>query len=363
MSIESFANQHVLELVAYQPGKPIEETARELGLDPHDIVKLASNENPLGPSPKAVEAVSRAAAGVNIYPDGAAFRLRSAIAEFCGVEFDQTVVGTGSSEVIELMCHALLNPQAEVVAARHAFSMYPVMSQLFGSTYVEVPNKPDWTHDLNGFLNAITDSTRIVFITNPTNPVGTVVTQQEIDEFMDKVPEHVLVCFDEAYREFSDNPPDTLKFVREGRNVIVLRTFSKAYGLAGLRVGYGVAPEHITGMLHKARAPFNLHVLAQEAALAALEDADHVRRTVENNAAGMRFYEQAFKEMGLKWIPSQGNFILVKVGQGKKVFNDMLAKGVIVRAQDGYGLPEWIRISIGTPAENARCLEVLREVL
>ncbi len=363
MSIESFANQHVLELVAYQPGKPIEETARELGLDPHDIVKLASNENPLGPSPKAVEAVARAAAGVNIYPDGAAFRLRSAIAEFCGVEFDQTVVGTGSSEVIELMCHALLNPQAEVVAARHAFSMYPVMSQLFGSTYVEVPNKPDWTHDLNGFLDAVTDRTRIIFITNPTNPVGTVVTQQEIDEFMDKVPEHVLVCFDEAYREFSDNPPDTLKFVREGRNVIVLRTFSKAYGLAGLRVGYGVAPEHVTGMLHKARAPFNLHVLAQEAALAALADAEHVRRTVENNAAGMRFYEDAFREMGLEWIPSQGNFILVKVGQGRKVFNDMLARGVIVRAQDGYGLPEWIRISIGTPAENARCLEVLREVL
>lgn len=363
MSIESFANQHVLELVAYQPGKPIEETARELGLDPHDIVKLASNENPLGPSPKAVEAVARAAAGVNIYPDGAAFRLRSAIAEFCGVEFDQTVVGTGSSEVIELMCHALLNPQAEVVAARHAFSMYPVMSQLFGSTYVEVPNKPDWTHDLNGFLDAVTDRTRIIFITNPTNPVGTVVTQQEIDEFMDKVPEHVLVCFDEAYREFSDNPPDTLKFVREGRNVIVLRTFSKAYGLAGLRVGYGVAPEHVTGMLHKARAPFNLHVLAQEAALAALADAEHVRRTVENNAAGMRFYEDAFREMGLEWIPSQGNFILVKVGQGRKVFNDMLARGVIVRAQDGYGLPEWIRISIGIPAENARCLEVLREVL
>lgn len=363
MSIESFANQHVLELVAYQPGKPIEETARELGLDPHDIVKLASNENPLGPSPKAVEAVARAAAGVNIYPDGAAFRLRSAIAEFCGVEFGQTVVGTGSSEVIELMCHALLNPQAEVVAARHAFSMYPVMSQLFGSTYVEVPNKPDWTHDLNGFLDAVTDRTRIIFITNPTNPVGTVVTQQEIDEFMDKVPEHVLVCFDEAYREFSDNPPDTLKFVREGRNVIVLRTFSKAYGLAGLRVGYGAAPEHVTGMLHKARAPFNLHVLAQEAALAALADAEHVRRTVENNAAGMRFYEDAFREMGLEWIPSQGNFILVKVGQGRKVFNDMLARGVIVRAQDGYGLPEWIRISIGTPAENARCLEVLREVL
>ena len=342
MSIESFANRHVLELVAYQPGKPIEETARELGL------KVA-NVDPLGPSPKAVEAIARAAAGVNIYPDGAAFRLRSAIAEFCGVEFGQTVVGTGSSEVIELMCHALLNPRAEVVAARHAFSMYPIMSKLFGATYVEVPNKPDWTHDLNGFLDAITDNTRIVFITNPTNPVGTVVTQQEIDDFMAKVPEHVLVCFDEAYREFSDNPPDTLKFVREG--------------LAGLRVGYGIAPEHVCSMLHKARAPFNLHVLAQEAALAALEDREHVRRTVENNAEGMRFYEQAFRDMGLEWIPSQGNFILVKVGQGRKVFQDMLARGVIVRAQDGYGLPEWIRISIGTPAENARCIEVLKEVL
>lgn len=162
---------------------------------------------------------------------------------------------------------------------------------------------------------------------------------------------------------FPTSPPDTLKFVREGRNVIVLRTFSKAYGLAGLRVGYGIAPEAVARMLHKARAPFNLHVLAQEAALAALEDQEHVRRTVENNAAGMRFYEQAFRDMGLEWIPSQGNFILVKVGQGKKVFNDMLAKGVIVRAQDGYGLPEWIRISIGTPAENARCVEVLKEVL
>ena len=361
MSIESFANQHVLELVAYQPGKPIEETARELGLNPHDIVKLASNENPLGPSPKAVEAIARAAAGVNIYPDGAAFRLRSAIAEFCGVEFGQTVVGTGSSEVIELICHALLNPRAEVVAAKHAFSMYPIMSKLFGAAYVEVPNKEDWTHDLDGFLAAITENTRVVFITNPTNPVGTVVGQQEIDDFMAKVPEHVLVVFDEAYREFSDNPPDTLKFVREGRNVVVLHLL-KAYGLAGCAWATALRG---TGLQHAAQgaSPFSLHVLAQEAALAALEDREHVRRTVENNKEGMRFYEQAFREMGLEWIPSQGNFILVKVGRGRQVFQDMLARGVIVRAQDGYGLPEWIRISVGTPAENARCIEVLKEVL
>ncbi len=362
-SIECFANRNVLELVAYQPGKPIEETARELGLNPQDIVKLASNENPLGPSPKAVEAVRNAAAGVHIYPDGAAFRLRSAIAMFCGVDFEETVVGCGSSEVIELVCHALLNPQAEVVAAKHAFSMYPIMSKLFNAKYVEVENKADLSHDLNAFLAAITPNTRVVFITNPTNPIGTVVTQTEIDDFMAKVPEHVLVCFDEAYKEFSGEPTDTVKFVKEGRNVIVLRTFSKAYGLAGLRVGYGLAPAHVTSMLHKARAPFNLHVLAQEAAIAALDDQDHVRRTVENNRIGVQFYEQAFKEMGLEWIPTHGNFILVKVGQGKKVFNDMLSKGVIVRAQDGYGLPEWIRISIGTPKENARCVEVMKQVL
>lgn len=363
MSMERFANQNVLELVAYQPGKPIEETARELGLAPESIVKLASNENPLGPSPKAVEAIFQAASNVHIYPDGAAFRLRTAIAELCKVEFDQTVVGAGSSEIIELVCHSLLNPQAEVVAARHAFSMYSIMAKLFGAKYVEVPNKPDWTHDLEGFLTAITPQTRVVFITNPTNPIGTVVTQEEIDAFMSKVPDYVLVCFDEAYREFSTNPPDTMKYVREGKNVMILRTFSKAYGLAGLRVGYGVAPSNITAMLHKARTPFNSHSLAQEAALAALADQDHVRKTVENNAIGMRYYEDAFTAMGLEWIPSQGNFILVKVGQGKKVFADMLAKGVIVRAQDGYGLPEWIRISIGTPAENARCVEVMKEVL
>ncbi|MFR4418090.1 MAG: pyridoxal phosphate-dependent aminotransferase [Akkermansia sp.] len=328
MSIESFANQHVLELVAYQPGKPIEETARELGLNPHDIVKLASNENPLGPSPKAVEAIARAAAGVNIYPDGAAFRLRSAIAEFCGVEFGQTVVGTGSSEVIELICHALLNPRAEVVAAKHAFSMYPIMSKLFGAAYVEVPNKEDWTHDLDGFLAAITENTRVVFITNPTNPVGTVVGQQEIDDFMAKVPEHVLVVFDEAYREFSDNPPDTLKFVREGRNVVVLRTFSKAYGLAGLRVGYGIAPntcQHVaqgtrssTCTCWRRRRPWPPWRPGR---------APHRGEQCRGHA----FLRTGFPGHGAGMIPSQGNFILVKVGQGRKVFQDMLAS-VIVRA-------------------------------
>lgn len=362
MSISDYTNPFVLDLVAYVPGKPIEETARELGLKPEEIVKLASNENSLGPSKKAVKAMKEAAEGMHIYPDGAAFALRSAIARKHDVAFDETVVGTGSSEIIELMCHAMLNPQAEVVAARHAFSMYPVMAQLFGSRYVEAANKPDWSHDLDAMLAAITPQTRIVFVTNPTNPLGTVVTQQEIDAFMQRVPEHVLVCFDEAYYEFAHTPVDTVKFVKQGRNVIVLRTFSKVYGLAGVRVGYGLAPVEVASMLHKARAPFNLNALAQAAALAALDDEEHVQRTVAMTRNGMLAYEEAFRSMGLEWIPSQGNFVLVKVGNGRKVFQEMLARGVITRAQDGYGLPEYLRITVGTAEQNARCIEVLREV-
>ncbi len=361
--IDRYANPQVLDLVAYEPGKPIEETARELGLDPRDIVKLASNENPRGPSRKAIDAMQKAALGANIYPDGAACRLRMALAKRFDVKFEETVVGAGSSEIIELLCHAFLNKNAEVVAAKHAFSMYPIMAKLFDATYVEVENKADWTHDLDGFLEAVTDRTRLVFITNPTNPIGTMIGQEEIDRFMSRVPDHVVVCFDEAYHEFADNPPDTLRYVRQGRNVIVLRTFSKVYGLAGLRIGYGLAPEKIASLLHKSRTPFNAHSLAQEAALAALEDDDHLQRTVSNNKAEMKRYEQAFDDMKLEWIPSQGNFILVKVGDGVKVFRDMLAKGVIVRAQAGYGLPECIRISVGSEAENVKCISVLREVL
>lgn len=362
-NIEQYANPQILDLVAYEPGKPIEETARELGMVPEDIVKLASNENPLGPSPKAVQAMCQAASQANIYPDGAAFRLRTAIANRYQVDFNQTIVGSGSSEIIELVGHAFLNRDAEVVAAEHAFSMYPIMSKLFGARYVQVPNKPDWSHDLKGFLDAITDKTRVVFITNPTNPLGTIVSQQEIDDFMAHVPNHVVVCFDEAYHEFSDQPADTVKFVRDGRQVVVLKTFSKVYGLAGLRIGFGLAPQSLCTLLHKCRTPFNAHLLAQEAALAALDDQDHIRKTIENNNAEMTRYEEAFQSMNLEWIPSHANFVLVKVGHGRDVFQALLKRGVITRAQDGYGLPEWLRISIGTPKENIRCIDMLREVL
>ncbi len=362
-NISQYANQYVLELVAYQPGKPIEETARELGMNPADIVKLASNENSLGPSPKAIAAIQQAAAGVHIYPDGASFSLRSKIAERFGVEFGQTVVGSGSSELIELLCHACLHEGIELIAAKHSFSMYPIMCKLFGAKYVETPIKPDFSSDLQAILAAISPQTRLVFITNPANPLGTVVSQAEMDAFMDAVPEHVIVAFDEAYIDFADEQPDTLKYVKQGKNVILLRTFSKAYGLAGLRAGYGVTIPEIADLLNKARTPFNMNIMSQVAAAAALDDAEHLAASVGMVNRGKLQYYEAFNAWGIDYVPSQANFILVKTGQGRKVFNDALAKGVILRHMDGYGLPEYVRITIGTERENARCLEVLAELL
>ena len=362
MSITTYANQHVLYLVAYQPGKPIEETARELGMNPEDIVKLASNENSLGPSPRAINAMCAAAAGAHIYPDGASFTLRSKLADMFGVAFEQTVVGSGSSEIIELLCHACLNEKAELIAAKHSFSMYPIMCKLFGAKYVEVDNKADWSHDLMGMLKAITPDTRLIFITNPTNPVGTMVYQEEIDAFMEKVPGHVIVAFDEAYIDFADEKPDTLKYVKQGKNVILLRTFSKAYGLAGLRAGYGITTPEIADLLNKARTPFNMNLMAQAATVAALEDKEHIAASVKMVNDGKKQFYAAFDSWGIPYIPSHGNFILVKTGKGREVFNACLSKGVILRHMDGYGLPEYIRITVGNQTENARCLEVLKEV-
>lgn len=362
-TITQYANQYVLDLVAYQPGKPIEETARELGLQVADIVKLASNENSFGPSPKAIEAMQKAAAGVHIYPDGASFTLRSKLAERFGVDFNQTVVGSGSSEIIELLCHACLHEGIELIAAKHSFSMYPIMCKLFGATYVEVDNKADWSHDLMGMLKAITPQTRLIFITNPTNPVGTMVFQEEMDAFMEQVPEHVIVAFDEAYIDFADVKPNTLKYVKQGKNVILLRTFSKAYGLAGLRAGYGITTPAIADLLNKARTPFNMNLMAQAATVAALDDVEHLAASVQMVNDGKKQFYAAFEKWGIDYIPSHGNFILVKTGRGREVFNACLAKGVILRHMDGYGLPEYIRITVGNEQENARCLEVLRNVL
>jgi histidinol-phosphate aminotransferase len=362
MTIDSYANRFVCDLVAYEPGKPIEETARELGLDPSQIVKVASNENPLGPSPLAKTAMRAALEDAHIYPDGGGYRLRSAIAESLDLTRDNVVLGNGSNEIIELLCHTFLNRETELIAAEHAFVVYKLMATLFGAKYVEVPD-PGFIHDLDAMADAITPDTRLVFIANPNNPTGTMVDQETIDRFMNRLPEHVIAVFDEAYIEFPESAPDTLRYVREGRNICVLRTFSKIHGLAALRVGYGLAPAHLAGLLQKARQPFNVNAIAQAGALAALADRDHAEKTRRINAEGMAFYEKSLHDRGFEFVPSHANFLLVKTGEGDRVFRDMLKQGVIVRAMSSYKLPDWIRISIGTPAQNARCLEVLDSVL
>jgi histidinol-phosphate aminotransferase len=362
MTIDQYANCYVCDLVAYEPGKPIDETARELGLDPAAIIKVASNENPLGPSPKAKLAMREALEEAHIYPDGAGFRLRSAIAESLGVEFAQVVLGNGSNEIIELLCHTFLNRDAELIAAEHAFVVYKLMATLFGATYVEVPD-PGFVHDLQAMADAITPRTRLLFIANPNNPTGTMVGQEEIDRFMARVPEHVVVVFDEAYFEFLEVPLDTLKFVRAGRNVCVLRTCSKIHGLAALRVGYGLASTGVAALLQKARQPFNVNGIGQAGALAALADTDHIERTRTVNREGLAFYQAALQTRGINFVPSVANFLLIEVGDGDRVFREMLQQGVIVRAMRSYKLPGWVRISIGTPAQNIRCLAVLDSVL
>lgn len=362
MSLESYANRFVCDLVAYEPGKPIEETARELGLEPDQIVKVASNENPLGPSPLAVKAINQATNEAHIYPDGGGYKLRQAIADKYGLTKNNVVLGNGSNEIIELLCHTFLNRNTELIAAEHAFVVYKLMATLFGAKYVEVAD-PDFIHDLEGMADAITDDTRLVFIANPNNPTGTMVDQEAIDHFMERLPDHVIAVFDEAYYEFPDNPPDVLKYVREGRNVCVLRTFSKIHGLAALRIGYGLAPAHLAGVLQKARQPFNTNALAQAGALAAIADDEHMQKTRSINAEGLELLSKAMEERGIEYVPSYANFLLLKCGNGDEVFQAMLKQGVIVRAMSGYKLPDWIRVSIGTPEENQRVIEVLDAVL
>ena len=362
MELERIANRFVCDLVAYEPGKPISETARELGLEAGEIVKLASNENPLGCSPAAREAMARALDEAHIYPDGGAWRLREAIAGLHGVEMENVVVGNGSNEIIELLCHSFLNTGTALVAAEHAFVVYKLMATLFGAGYREVPD-PGFVHDLEAMAAAARDGeVRLVFVANPNNPTGTMVGQEALDRFMDSLPEHAIAVFDEAYYEYAENPPDTVKYVREGRNVCVLRTFSKAHGLAALRVGYGLAPPGLAGILQKARQPFNVNAPAQAGALAALGDPAHVEASLGMNRAGMERLGREFAARGIETVPSQANFLLARAGEGDALFRSLLREGVIVRAMGGYKLPEWIRVTVGTPGQIDRFLDALDKV-
>ncbi|MGI8891785.1 MAG: histidinol-phosphate transaminase [Chthoniobacterales bacterium] len=361
-SIWDLANPHLRDLALYEPGKPIEETARESGLRPEEISKLASNENPLGPSARVRAAMQKAIGNANLYPDGGGFYVRAALATHLQVPPECLILGNGSNEIIEFIGHAFLGPEMEMVTSENAFIAYRLVASLFGAKTVAVPDR-DHRFDLEAVQRAITSRTRVVFIANPNNPTGTLVAQEAIDRFMEQVPKEIVVVFDEAYFEYLAAPPDTLKFVREGRNVIVLRTFSKIHALASVRLGYGIARSELIRVLQKTREPFNTSGVAQAGAVAALADGEHQARTRQMTDQGREYLEQEFGAMGLPFVPSVANFVLVQVGDGKVVFKKMLRQGVIVRALGGYTLPEWVRISVGTMEQNRKCIAALREVL
>ena len=360
----------VRTLHPYQPGKPESELRREYGLS--QIVKLASNENPLGPSPKALAAIREALPDIARYPDGNGFALKTALSARLNVPMSALTLGNGSNDVLELAARAFLTPEHEAIYSEHAFAVYPIVTQAIGATArVAKANPPDhpmpYGHDLTAMLKLVNDRTRIIFIANPNNPTGTWLCTAELQSFLEAVPESVIVVVDEAYFEYVEadaDCPNALLWLDRFSNLIVTRTFSKAYGLAGLRVGYAVSHPQVADVLNRVRQPFNVNSLALVAAAAALDDAEHLQQSKALNRAGMAQLQQACRQFGLSWLPSVGNFLCVNMSRpGREVFLALLKHGVIARPVDNYGLPDYLRISIGAEAENARLIEVLGEVL
>ena len=350
----------VQKLDPYVPGKPIEELERELGIT--NAVKLASNENPLGPSPRAVEVIWNLAERVHRYPDGACFRLRQALATRLSVAPEQLVFGTGSDEILELLAKCFLGPSDEVVFAWPSFAMYPLVAQGMGATAVRVPLDGEFVHDLDAMRSAITTRTRVVIVCNPNNPTGTSVGAAAFARFAASLPEGVVLAIDEAYVEYARRPdfPDGLAWVRRRPGTCVLRTFSKIYGLAGLRVGYAVADRELAGYLQRARHPFNVNLVAEAAALAALDDHEHVERARSTNAAGFEFLTRELRRLGLTTWPSDANFLLAEAPAD--TYERLLREGVIVRPLAGFGMPNHIRITIGTAEENERLVKALERL-
>jgi histidinol-phosphate aminotransferase len=362
-TLTELAQPQILGLIPYSPGRPMEEVERELGLD--DVLKLASNENPLGPSPLALQAIREAVQGLHRYPDGGCYALRQGLSRRLGVTPEELCVGNGSNELLELVTRAFLGPGDEAVMGHPAFVVYRSVCQAVGGQIREVSLK-DFTHDLRGMLKAVTARTKLVFLGNPNNPTGTYVSPTDLDDFVRALPPDVILVVDEAYREYVPRylQPDLLRYVREGRYLLALRTFSKAYGLAGLRIGYGIGSTEMVGLLNRVRQPFNVNTLAQKAALAALDDAAHLEETLRITEAGRKTMQSRLDELGLVTIPSVTNFILVNVGvEGKAVADALLRNGVIVRSMEGYSLPTYIRVTVGTRQENSRALQALAEVL
>ncbi|HXG30766.1 MAG TPA: histidinol-phosphate transaminase [Thermodesulfobacteriota bacterium] len=356
-------NEFVKDLTPYVPGKPIEELERELGI--RDAIKIASNENPIGPSPLALRAVSEALSKINRYPDGDAFYLKHKLAERLGVRPENLIFGNGSNEVIEIVVRTFMKPGDEAVMGEFAFIVFPIVTQAVGGKAIISP-MPCLTHDLRDMLSRITPRTRAVFIANPNNPTGTMVKRDELEWFLERVPEDIIVLVDEAYFDYVDDPdyPNSLDYHNIGKSIVTVRTFSKIYGLAGLRLGFGVSSEEIISYMNRVREPFNVNSLAQVGALAALDDREHVRMSKEINGKGLRYLTEELKRIDLPFAPSFTNFILVDLGSDPiPVYNALLREGVIVRPVGGYGLKTHLRVTVGLPEENERFIRAIRRVL
>lgn len=358
------APDYIRNIAPYQGGKPITELAREMGLQVHDIVKLASNENPLGISPKAEYAIQEAILDIARYPDGNSFALRDVVSNKFGVTHQQIVFGNGSNDILELAARAFLTAGSETIYSQHAFAVYPLVTQATGAKGVVVP-AVNYGHDLAAMLKAITANTRMIFIANPNNPTGTLLDKDLVYAFLKQVPAHILVVLDEAYDEYLsiDNKSEAINWLPQFPNLLISRTLSKAYGLAGLRIGFGLCHADIADMMNRVRQPFNVNNVAQAAAIASLQDEDFVARSYALNQAGMAQLTQGFDKLGLSYIPSFANFISVKVGDAAAINQKLLQNGVIVRPVANYEMPEYLRVSIGLFSENAKFLSVLEQIL
>jgi histidinol-phosphate aminotransferase len=364
MNICDVSPSYIRSIAPYQPGKPIAELAREMGLDESTIIKLASNESPLGVSPMARQAIEVAIRDLGRYPDGNGYELKLALSKRYGVGMDQVVLGNGSNDVLDLAARAFLSAGRSAIYSQHAFAVYPLAVQAAGARGIEVPAK-HYAHDVDAMLKAITPDTALIFVANPNNPTGTLIGARELEAFVAAVPERVLVVIDEAYNEYMPPAvrPDTLSWLPRFPNLVITRTFSKVYGLAGLRVGYALAAPGVADLMNRVRQPFNVNSVALAAAAAALEDTEFVRKSYELNQAGMRQVTDAFKAMGIEYIPSYGNFVTFRVPQAAQVFQRLLKSGVIVRPIASYGMPEHLRVTIGLASENARFLDSLKQAL
>jgi histidinol-phosphate aminotransferase len=364
MSICDLAPSYIRSIAPYQPGKPISELARELGLEESSIIKLASNENPLGVSPKARQAIVALLPQLALYPDGNGFELKQALKRRYGIAPDRMVLGNGSNDVLDLAARAFLTPADEAVYSQHALAVYPLAVQAIGARGIEVPAR-NYAHDLDAMARAVTRKTRIVFVANPNNPTGTLASAAEVEAFLAKLPEHVLVVLDEAYNEYLpiEARMDSLAWLDRFPNLVITRTFSKVYGLAGLRVGYAFAGAEVADLMNRVREPFNVNSVALAAAAAAIDDAEFVKKSYELNLAGMRQLTEGLTALGLTYIPSFGNFVTFEVAGAPAVFQSLLGQGVIVRPIGAYGMPNHLRVSVGLESENARFLESLRRAV